>query len=84
MTSQQDELQNVPGSTIQRWVEAFQKGESVVIRNLEHIKKSALEEWEILHTQGIRRLVVAPIRKAQRVIGFLGVDNPKRHHGDAA
>ena len=84
VTSQQDELQNVPGSTIQRWVEAFQKGESVVIRNLEHIKKSALEEWEILHTQGIRRLVVAPIRKAQRVIGFLGVDNPKRHHGDAA
>ena len=38
---------------------------------------------EILHTQGIRRLVVAPIRK-RSVIGFLGVDNPKRHHGDAA
>lgn len=84
VVSQQDELQDVPNHVIRRWVECFKKGESVVIRNLENIKKSEPEEWKLLHSQGIRRLVVAPIRKAQNVVGFLGVDNPKRHHGDEA
>lgn len=81
---QKDKLQNVPVSIIQRWIEAFHRGESVIILNLDQIKREWPQEWKILSDQGIRRLLVTPIRKGQTLIGFIGVDNPRYCHGDAA
>ena len=33
--------------------------------------------WEVLSTQNISRLIVSPLRNMDKVIGFIGVDNPR-------
>ena len=72
-------LQDVPIAVTKRWVEIFKAGESVVIKDLEEIKEISPEEYEILASQNISNMIVAPIWNDEKVIGFLGVDDPKRY-----
>ena len=79
---QRDELQKVPLSVVQSWADAFDRGESIVILNLEHLQESEPEMYEVLRMQGVYRLLVTAIKKGQYNIGFIGVDNPRSHHED--
>ena len=79
---QRDELQKVPLSAVQSWVDAFGRGESIVILNLDHLQESEPETYKVLRLQGIHRLLVTAIKKDQCSIGFIGVDNPRSHHED--
>lgn len=74
-----DVLQNVPMSAVKRWMELFRKGESIVISDVDKLKEDYPEEWEILDMQGIKRLIVSPIWNDEKVIGFIGVDDPQKH-----
>lgn len=74
-----DVLQNVPMSTVKRWMELFRKGESIVISDVDKLKADSPEEWGILDMQGIKRLIVSPIWNDEKVIGFIGVDDPQKH-----
>lgn len=80
--AQIDMLQNVPMSTVKRWMELFRKGDSIVIDDIDKIKEESPEEWEILNIQNIKRLIVSPIWNNGNVIGFIGVDDPKKHIHD--
>ena len=77
-----DYLQDVPISVTKRWMEVFQSGENVVIEDLNEIRETAPEEWEILEPQGVKNLIVAPVWRDHQVVGFIGVDNPKAHSRD--
>ena len=72
-----DNLQGVPPEGIQRWVELFSRDQSVVIYNLEPLRRNWPVEWRDLSMQGIQRLIAVPFREEGRLVGFIGVDNPR-------
>ena len=74
--AEKDGLQNMPRTLITRWEKLFDEGENVVICNLENLRESDPEEYEILHRQGIHSLVAAPLFAENELIGYMGVDNP--------
>lgn len=77
-------LQDVPLEITKRWNESFRKGESIVISDVEAVKELFYSEYELLKEQEISHLIVSPIWKDSDVIGFIGVDNPKKHMDDPA
>lgn len=82
--SEQGKLQKVPASVMERWINLFKENASVFIANLDDLRESDPQEWEILNAQGIRRLIATPIRREGKLIGFLGVDNPRHCINDDA
>lgn len=74
---QQESLQEVSAETVRRWMEQFEKDQSVIVYNLAPLQESAPLEWEILQRQEIQRLIAVPIRDGGETIGFIGVDNPR-------
>lgn len=70
-------LQKVPPQVLARWMKIFDHNESVILYNLAPLKKTSFHEWKVLHSQGIQRLIVVPIRDHGHTIGFVGVDNPR-------
>ena len=74
---EQDNLQNVPPNALARWMSLFRQDRSVIILNLDTLQESDPLEWRILHDQGISRLIAVPIRDNGKILGFIGVDNPR-------
>ena len=77
-----DHLQEVPLCVTKRWMEMFRRGECVVIEDLETLRETAPEEWEVLTPQGVKNLLAAPVWRDQQIVGFIGVDNPRAHVRD--
>lgn len=76
VTSQKDTLQDIPTLVMERWIPYFSRKECVMIENLEQIRESSPEEYQILREQDISRLACAPLERDGQLIGYLGVDNP--------
>ena len=76
---QKDFLQNVDAHYIDRWMPYFEKGQSVVIRNIETIRESNPSEYSIMTLQNIRSYLEAPLYADEKFIGFIGVDNPEEN-----
>ena len=81
VTVQKDNLQEVPIDVIAVWMESFRKSEAYFISDVE--KEKGMPSYEMLKEQDIYRLLAVPLMKDDKVIGFLGVDNPKSHYDDA-
>lgn len=75
--SEQESLQKIPVSVLQRWLDTFAQQKAVVISDVEELRESHPEEWKALQPQGIHRLLAAPVWQEQNLTGFLGVDNPR-------
>lgn len=69
-------LHNIPPEALGTWPSTFQKGESVIIRNLDDIMSYDSVVYETLMPQNIKRLVTSPISRNQDIIAFYGIDNP--------
>ncbi len=80
--SQQVKLLSLPESIIAPWLASFREGKPLVVRDIDIYRESAAETWKVLHMQNIRRVIEAPLIYEGRVIGFIGVDNPKRDSFD--
>lgn len=81
---QAENLQNVPPHALERWMDLFDHDRSVVILNLDTLRRESPEEWRILDAQGITRLIAVPVRDRDRTLAFIGVDNPRYSiHDDA-
>lgn len=74
--SEKDSLQNLDVHLINRWIPYFNKGQCVIIEDLEEIRDAAPEEYNELKRQKIERLVVAPLEDNGELLGFIGIDNP--------
>lgn len=69
-------LRNIPPEALGTWLSTFQKGESVIIRNVDDIMSYDPAVYETLMPQNIKRLITSPISRDQDVIAFYGIDNP--------
>lgn len=76
ISPQKDYLQELPLSLIERWITYFNQKECIIIKDLEQIKESEPDEYEVLHGQSISSLVAAPLEEDGKLLGYLGVDNP--------
>lgn len=71
-----DNLQQVPSSSVDRWMVEFERvGEFYITSMGKEVSKDSIE-YEVLEPQGIESLMAAPMRHNDKIIGFIGVDNP--------
>lgn len=75
-------LQEVPLSVIQTWIDEFERVGSFYISDLEENVDSDSDAYSILELQGIHSLIAVPLEKDGQIIGFFGVDNPRRNYED--
>lgn len=73
-----DELQNVDMDIIDWWYEAFSKGESVIITDVEDLREEHRVSYDMLKMQNVNNLVVCPLYYKDEIKGFFGVDNPPK------
>lgn len=71
-----DSLQNLPVTLIDRWLPYFDKDECVIIEDVEQIKETSPEEYEVLKLQDIRSLITVPLIEKGNLAGYFGIDNP--------
>lgn len=76
-----DMLQDVPLSIMDLWVEKFETVGEFSISCTKDLAPDA-EDRRILEAQGIQSLLAAPLRRNNRIVGFLGVDDPAGHTDD--
>lgn len=77
VSPQRGNLQEVALEYLRRWLALFRQDQSVIIYNLDTLKDSSPLEWKVLQAQDIQRLITVPLLDENRVIGFIGVDNPR-------
>ena len=71
-----DNLKGIPFESMPNWINLFLKGENILIEELEDIKTDMPQEYGLLKFQNIQTLIAFPISIHERLIGFVGVDNP--------
>ncbi len=76
ITPQKDNLQTIELSDIPVWQATFERGDSIIIKNLEDVRDIMPSEYEILRVQDIHSEISFPIFSKNTLIGFLGLDNP--------
>ena len=77
-----DNLQNISVDGLECWFEAFEEQGEFYISSLSEDFVPGSKTYQILEPQGIESLMAAPIVVNDVVVGFLGVDNPRRNTGD--
>lgn len=81
VVAQKENLQAVPVEVISVWMDCFQRDEVYFMENLNQEKGSV--SYDMLEDQEVWRLLAVPLKKKKKIIGFLGVDNPRVHYDDA-
>ncbi len=71
-------LQALPLSFFDPWMARFERQECVIITDIETLKDSSSEEYEVLKSQDIHSLVAAPLERGGAFCGCIGVDNPPK------
>lgn len=84
VTSEKDNLQNLPADICAKWYQNFRVNRLIVIRQLEDIRESDPLQYENLKRQNIRSLIVVPLYDEGEMIGFYGIDNPPEKSLDHA
>lgn len=75
-TPEKDSLQNLPPEICEEWYRKFAENLNIVTEDLETMKDSDPQMYEVLARQNIHSLAVVPLYDDEKVIGFYGVDNP--------
>ena len=79
VTAEIDNLQNIPVDGMECWFEAFEEKGEFYISSLSDDYHPGTKTYEILEPQGVESLMAAPIMVSGEVVGFLGVDNPRKN-----
>ena len=69
-------LQNVPAEKMSFWQERFQRGETVIIHDIESLKEQIPYEYSMLKKQNIHSEIAVPLFSNKHISGFIGLDNP--------
>lgn len=69
-------LQHVPSVMMPYWNETFERGDSIVIQDLEDIADQMPSEYNMLKIQNVHSEIAVPIFYKERLTGFIGLDNP--------
>ena len=74
-------LQNVPAEVCDGWFKEFERQGAFFMDALDS-EGNTPETVAILEMQGIQSLVTAPLMNEDKLVGFIGVDNPRRSMKD--
>ena len=77
VSSEKNNLQDVPFEAVEWWYHAFADGHCIVIKDVESIRETEPLTYAYLKPQNIRSLVASPLVLEGEIIGFYGVDNPQ-------
>lgn len=77
-----ENLQDIPLAGVECWFQEFEEKGEFFITSLADDYGPESKTYQILEPQGIESLMAAPIVANGEVVGFLGVDNPRRHTED--
>lgn len=80
VSAEKDNLQKVPVEIIASWLEAFERDGIYFMEDVRQVKGTEL--YAMMQQQNVQRLLAVPLRRETRIIGFLGVDNPREHSHD--
>lgn len=80
VTAEKDNLQEVPMEMLDIWMDSFRKNGLYYIPDIE--EEPGQPYYETLKMQDITRLLAVPLNSDGKIIGFLGVDNPRLHYED--
>ena len=80
VSAEKDNLQKVPVEIIASWLEAFERDGIYFMEDVGQEKGTEL--YAMMQRQNVQRLLAVPLRRETRIIGFLGVDNPREHSHD--
>lgn len=80
VTAEKDNLQEVPMEMLDIWMDSFRKNSLYYIPDIE--EEQGQPYYETLKMQDITRLLAVPLNSDGKIIGFLGVDNPRLHYED--
>ncbi|MGN0968480.1 MAG: response regulator [Oscillospiraceae bacterium] len=75
-------LQEIPVAGLECWFEEFEEEGEFFISSLSEDYGPDSKTYQILAPQGIESLMAAPMVVNGAVVGFLGVDNPRKNTGD--
>lgn len=76
VTAEKENLQDLPPEICAGWYRIFSQNRNIIAENVEGMKQTDPQMYEVLVRQNIRSLVVVPLYDEGRIIGFYGVDNP--------
>lgn len=76
VTPQIRNLHDIPFESMPKWIEVFLHGENILIEDLEAYRESMPLEYELFKVQNVSTLIAFPISVHEKLIGFVGVDNP--------
>lgn len=82
VTPQLDNLQNVPIELIDHWIRQFKLAGHFYISSLDNPDGQKGPEYDVLAAQNIDSLMATPLFDDGKIIGFLGIDNPKAYTSD--
>lgn len=80
ITSQLAQFQNIPTEGASAWLDSFSDDTPQQMSSDEANRYAPMDS--ILSDRGVTTILVAPLRKRDRLVGFLGVDNAKAHTQD--
>ena len=72
-------LADVEMKTIDRWLRYFEEKGEFYITSLSDEVSEDSEEYRLLALQGVDCLMAAPLKLNGRLVGFIGVDNPREN-----
>ena len=76
--AQIDNLQGFPSSTFPWWMEKLNRNETIHTPRVDELPSHAQSEKEILQSQNIQSVLVVPVAKGSKLIGFIGFDTVKQ------
>ena len=82
MPHQQDTILEMPVEMLHRWVEIHNRHESTIIEDMEAIRERYPSEYRYFTDSEVHSVIIVPFSK-RISMGFVGIDNPKRHNGDS-
>ncbi|MDO5112402.1 MAG: PAS domain-containing protein, partial [Clostridia bacterium] len=78
ISSEMDKLQTVTFETMKPWIDAFEHQNHVQIEDVEALGEERAAERRLLLAQNIHAVTAVALQREGRLIGFIGVDDPKR------
>lgn len=72
-----ENLQAVSSSEMPYWQSAFERGDSIIIDDVESVKELMPSEYTLLKAQDIHTEIAFPIYSQDQLCGFIGLDNPQ-------
>ncbi len=76
VTPQKELLQDESLEAVRDWWDMLEAGEAVVLEDIEKYRASSPDAYMMLESQEISDLVAVALRFDEKLIGFVGVDNP--------